>query len=99
MTLEEIKEIAETWFEWPEEDRCHVTYTSAILFARDMYERGQKAERERIGYLLFKKTWNAAQIAERDRIKNIVEQVGLQGNHDKWFDCCDMIMERIDSER
>ena len=48
MTLEEIKAIAETWFEWPEEDRCHVTYTSAMLFARDMYERGQQAERERI---------------------------------------------------
>ena len=52
MTLEEIKAIAETWFDWPEEDRCHVTYTSAMLFARDMYERGQKAERERYQELI-----------------------------------------------
>ena len=52
MTLEEIKAIAETWFDWPEEDRCHITYTSAMLFARDMYERGQKAEREKYPELI-----------------------------------------------
>lgn len=52
MTLEEIKAIAETWFDWPEEDRCHITYTSAMLFARDMYERGQKAEREKYQELI-----------------------------------------------
>jgi len=48
MTFEEIKEIAETWFEWPDERRDLLTYTSALLFARDMYERGQAAERERL---------------------------------------------------
>ena len=48
MTYEEIKAIAETWFEWPDERRDFVTYTSAMLFAHDMYERGQAAERERI---------------------------------------------------
>lgn len=47
MTLEEIKAIAETWFDWPEEDRHYVTYTSAMLFARDMYEQGQRVEREK----------------------------------------------------
>lgn len=48
MTLEEIKTIADTWFEWPNERREYVTYTSTILFARAMYERGQQAERDRI---------------------------------------------------
>lgn len=48
MTYEETKAIAETWFEWPGERRDLVTYTSAMLFAHDMYERGQATERERI---------------------------------------------------
>ena len=48
MTFEEIKAIAETWFEWPDERRDLVTYASAMLFAHDMYERGQAVERERI---------------------------------------------------
>lgn len=76
MTLEKIKEIAETWFEWPNERREYVTYTSTILFARAMYERGQAAERE--------------------RIKEIVDEVAWQGNHDKWFDCADAIADRIE---
>lgn len=38
MTLEDIKEIAETWFEWPNERREYVTYTSAMLFALDMQQ-------------------------------------------------------------
>lgn len=36
--------------------------------------------------------------AERERILKIVEQVGIQGNHDVWFDCCDTIVERIKNE-
>lgn len=39
--------------------------------------------------------WAVAQKAERERIKHIVEHIGLQGNHDEWFNCCDMIRERI----
>jgi hypothetical protein len=76
MTIEEIKSIAGTWFEWPSDDRYHVTYTSAMLFARDMYQLGQKAERE--------------------RIKQIIEEVSWQGDHDKWFDCVDALVERIE---
>lgn len=76
MTIEEIQEIAETWFEWPDDHREYVTYTSTILFARAMYERGQAAERE--------------------RIKEIVAEVAWQGNHDKWFDCADAIVDRIE---
>lgn len=52
MTLEEIKETAETWFEWPDDRRKYVTYTSAMLFARDM----QKAERERIKKIIYEAT-------------------------------------------
>ena len=39
--------------------------------------------------------WHAAQAAERERILQIVDQVGIQGNHNAWFDCCDTIVERI----
>lgn len=54
MTLEDIKEIAETWFEWPNERREYVTYTSTILFARAMYERGQDAEQKKSAKLIEK---------------------------------------------
>lgn len=40
--------------------------------------------------------WKAAQAAERERIKQIVDEVAWQGNHDKWFDCADAIVERIE---
>ena len=39
--------------------------------------------------------WTAGQKAERERIKRIVDEVGVQGNHDEWFDCCDTLRERI----
>lgn len=36
MTLEEIKAKSDTFFEWPNnKDRNYITYTSAMLFARD----------------------------------------------------------------
>lgn len=34
MNLEELKKLADSFFEWPAEDRTHVTTTSAILFAQ-----------------------------------------------------------------
>ncbi len=40
--------------------------------------------------------WMAGQNAERARIKQIIEEVGRQGNHDKWFDCADAIAGRIE---
>lgn len=46
-------------------------------------------------YSYAKHAWQAAQEAERERILKIVEQVGIQGNHNEWFDCCDTIVERI----
>lgn len=48
---------------------------------------------------VIQEVWEAAQKAERERIKQIIDAVGVQGNHDEWFNCCDTIMERIDSER
>jgi len=33
---------------------------------------------------------------ERKRIKRIVEEVAWQGDHDKWFDCVDALVERIE---
>ena len=35
-------------------------------------------------------------IAERERIRDIIKAVGVQGNSDDWFNACDTIMERID---
>jgi hypothetical protein len=40
--------------------------------------------------------WMAGQNAERARIKQIIEEVGRQGNHDKWFDCADAIAGGIE---
>ena len=40
--------------------------------------------------------WTAGQKAERERIKQIVDEVGRQGNHDAWFDCADAIAGRIE---
>lgn len=34
MEIEELKQLAESFFEWPTEDRTHVTLTSALLFAQ-----------------------------------------------------------------
>jgi len=48
--------------------------------------------------LITEMAWQAAQQTERERILKIVEQVGIQGNHDVWFDCCDTIVERIKNE-
>ncbi len=48
MTFDEIKTIAETWFEWDDNRREVITYTSTLLFAQAMYQRGQLAERDRI---------------------------------------------------
>jgi hypothetical protein len=50
------------------------------------------------GYYDAQAAWQAAQQAERERILKIVEQVGIQGNHNEWFDCCDTIVERIENE-
>lgn len=31
-----------------------------------------------------------------ERIRAIIKAVGVQGNHDQWFDACDKIMKAID---
>jgi len=43
--------------------------------------------------------WAAAQKAERERIKRIVQEVGAQVKHNVWTACADEIMERIDDDR
>ena len=40
--------------------------------------------------------WSAAQVAERERIKEIIDAVGWKVKHDAWLDCCDVILERIE---
>ena len=50
------------------------------------------------GKITAKHAWNAGQAAERERITRIVDEVGVQGNHDEWFDCCDTIRERLKNE-
>lgn len=34
--------------------------------------------------------------ADRERIKQIIDDVGRKGDHDKWFDCADAIAGRIE---
>lgn len=48
------------------------------------------------GFPTYEETWKAAQAAERERIKKIIAGVGWQGNHDKWFDAVDAILDRIE---
>ncbi len=48
------------------------------------------------GKITAKHAWNAGQAAERERITRIVDEVGVQGNHDEWFDCADAIAGRIE---
>ena len=50
------------------------------------------------GKITAKHAWTAGQKAERERITRIVDEVGVQGNHDEWFDCCDTIRERLKNE-
>ena len=45
---------------------------------------------------LAKPVWNAAQAAERERIKRLVEEVCRHGYHDKWFECANVILDRIE---
>lgn len=40
--------------------------------------------------------YRQGQHAERERIRDIIKAVGVQGNHNEWFDCVDTILERID---
>lgn len=35
--------------------------------------------------------------AERERICDIIKAVGMQGNHNELFECCETILERIDA--
>ena len=41
-TLKHIYAIAETFFEWPTEDRTHVTYASACFLAEHVLEQERK---------------------------------------------------------
>ena len=43
MTLEELRKLADSFFEWPTEDRTHVTLTSALLFAQHVLRMTQQA--------------------------------------------------------
>ena len=36
--------------------------------------------------------------AEREQIKEIINQVGVQANHNEWFDCCVTILKRIEDD-
>lgn len=42
--------------------------------------------------------YNAGQQAERERVKEIIQAIGVQGEHDQWFDACDTIMQAIDAD-
>ena len=46
---------------------------------------------------LMELAWQAAKQAERERIRDIIKAVAVQGNSDAWFDACDTIMEKIDA--
>lgn len=43
MEIEELKQLADSFFEWPTEDRTHVTLTSALLFAHHVLSMTKQA--------------------------------------------------------
>lgn len=43
MEIEELRELADSFFEWPTEDRTQVTLTSALLFAQHVLRMAQQA--------------------------------------------------------
>ena len=48
---QKIKELADSFFEWPTENKSFVTLTSALLFTEDIAEITRKEERERCALL------------------------------------------------
>lgn len=43
MTLDELRQEAEKFYEWPSDTKDHVTLTSSLIFAQLMIQRTQKA--------------------------------------------------------
>lgn len=50
MTLEELRKLADSFFEWPTEDRTHVTLTSALLFAQYVLSMQQQPDQDRLRF-------------------------------------------------
>ena len=48
MQLSEIQAKAESFFEWPTEDKRHVTTTSALLFAQKCVDDAETSAEKRI---------------------------------------------------
>lgn len=48
------------------------------------------------GVLTAREAWNAAQKAERERIKRIVQEVNTQVDHNIWASCVHEILVRIE---
>ncbi len=48
MQLSEIQNKAEAFFEWPTEDKRHVTTTSALLFAQKCVDDAETSAEKRI---------------------------------------------------
>lgn len=51
MNLEELRKLADSFFEWPTEDRTHVTLTSALLFAQHVLRMTQQqSDKDRLRF-------------------------------------------------
>lgn len=46
MEIEELRKLADSFFEWPTEDHNHVTLTSALLFAQHVLRMAQQQAEE-----------------------------------------------------
>jgi hypothetical protein len=75
---QKIKEMAESFFEWPTENKSFVTLTSAILFAEKIAEITRKEERERCALLCERvgtETGECPEAYQRDRYRAAMEKV------------------------
>ena len=103
--MSELLQAAKTMVEWFESTTKEDAPVDDLRAAVERAEKQDVAEFEEwwgqteiwpSEYTAAASAWIAAQLAERERIKDIVDTIGVQGEHDAWFDACVKIMEAID---
>lgn len=66
---QKIKELADSFFEWPTEDKSRVTLTSALLFAEKIAEITKQNERDRVN------TIGTCEMSDKDFLTWIYERL------------------------
>ena len=72
MTLDQIQQKAETFFEFPTANKDHVTTTSAVLFARECVSESEKTAAE---YKKWAEHWEAETHKKNTEIFNLAHEI------------------------